>query len=90
MSDPAGKSRRCRQTQANAVPRAGRDVKFNTPLIILGAGLIGAGAASAQVTGDWFSGPSEIWPHMKYVAVVFGAFGVICGLASAGLNSVAK
>jgi hypothetical protein len=58
-------------------------MKSNALQIAIGAALIGAGAAAVQVSG-------AIWSNLDYIAEVAGAFGLICGLASAGLNRLSK
>jgi hypothetical protein len=60
--------------------------QFNTPIIAIGAALVGAGAASFQVTGQWFSSLSTIAEHWPYVLTVAAVFGVVCGIASVVLN----
>ncbi len=64
--------------------------KWNTPLVAGGAAILGAGFAAYQVTGNWFSTPSEIATHIWYIAAVAAAFGIVCGLASALMNRWAK
>jgi hypothetical protein len=59
---------------------------FNTSIIAIGAALLGAGAASFQVTGQWFSSLSAITEHWQYVVGVAVVFGLVCGVASAALN----
>jgi hypothetical protein len=60
--------------------------QFNTPIIAIGGALLGAGAASFQVTGQWFSSLSAIAEHWPYVLSVAVVFGLVCGVASAALN----
>ena len=63
-----------------------KPTKWNTPLIAISAALLGAGAASYQVTGEWGSSPEAVLPHAGYIVMVGIAFGVIGGVASAMFN----
>ena len=38
--------------------------------------------ACYQVTGDWLAPGSAVEGHLGYVAIVTGAFGAVCGIAS--------
>jgi hypothetical protein len=67
-----------------------RPVKWNTPLISMGAALIGAGAASFQVTGEWFASPAALVPHALYISGIAILFGAVCGVASLLLNHWAR
>jgi hypothetical protein len=67
-----------------------KPAKWNTPLIAVAGALMGASAASYQVTGEWMSSPEAILPHAAYIVIVATAFGVICGVASALFNRSAR
>jgi hypothetical protein len=58
-------------------------ITWKTPLIAASGAFVGAGLACYQVTGDWLSPTSAIAGHLGYVASITGAFGAMCGLASA-------
>jgi hypothetical protein len=64
--------------------------KWNTPLITIGAALIGAGAACFRITGEWFSSPAAVAPHILYISGVAVLFGGVCGIASAFMNRWAR
>jgi uncharacterized protein involved in exopolysaccharide biosynthesis len=64
--------------------------KWNTPLIAVGGALLGASAASYQVTGEWGSSPERVLPHAGYIVIVAVVFGVICGVAAALFNRTAR
>ncbi|HZC56273.1 MAG TPA: hypothetical protein VE396_09550 [Xanthobacteraceae bacterium] len=67
-----------------------KPAKLNTPLIAIGGALLGASAASYQVTGEFMSSPEATLPHAGYIVTVAAVFGVICGVAAAMFNRSAR
>ena len=65
-------------------------LSWRTPLIAAVGGFVGAGLACYQVTGDWLGPTSAIADHLGYVASVVGAFGAVCGIASAAVDQLPR
>jgi hypothetical protein len=60
--------------------------KWNTPMVVAGGALIGAGAAAFKVSGNLFASLEVLTPHAFYILGVGAIFGIVCGIVSALLN----